>query len=77
MSDDFSPVFWKNLKKLDDDRKTWMERERVNEASIISYEKKSNTDIIRDEFLFNRSLSKRILNWENIRKYSILVVEKR
>jgi len=76
MSDDFSPGFGKILKKSDDDCRTWIGSERIDEASIISDEKKSNTEIIRDEFLDKRSLSKRIQNWQNIRKYSILIVKK-
>jgi hypothetical protein len=74
---DDSLGFGKILKKSDDDCRTWIESDRTDEGLIISDEKKSNNEIIREEFLYKRSLSKRIQNLQNIRKYSILIVKKR
>ncbi len=77
MTDDFSPGFGKILKKSNEDCGTWIESERIDEVLMISDEKKSNNEIIRDEFIDKRSLSRRILNWQSIRKYSIFIVKKR
>jgi hypothetical protein len=74
MVDDFPG---KILKKSDDDCRKWIESDRIDEGLLISDEKKSNNEIIREEFLYKRSLSKRIQNLQTIRKHFILIVKKR
>jgi hypothetical protein len=68
MVDFLSLGFWKIFKKSGDDSRTRIENERMNDGFIIPEEKKSKN---------KRSLSKRIQNWQNIRKYSFLNVKKR
>jgi hypothetical protein len=77
MVDFLSLGFWKIFKKSGDDSRTRIENERMNDGFIIPEEKKSKNELIREEFLNKRSLSKRIQNWQNIRKYSFLNVKKR
>lgn len=77
MADNPFPNFEKKLEKSNDDYRTKVESQTIDEVSIHSREKKSNNEIIREEFLEKRSLFKRIINWQNIRKNSIDTVRMR
>ncbi len=77
MADNLSFDFGKTLKTSNDDYRTGVESGTIDEVSIISPEKISNNEIIREEFLEKRSWFKRIINWQNIRKNSISIVKKR
>ncbi len=77
MADNPFPNFEKKLEKSNDDYRTKVESQTIDEVSIHSRENKSNNEIIREEFLEKRSLFKRIINWQNIRKNSIDTVRMR
>ena len=77
MADNLSFDSGKTLKKSNDDYRTGVENGTLDEVSIISPEKISNNEIIREEFLEKRSWFKKIINWQNIRKNSISIVKRR
>ena len=77
MDDNLFFDFGKTLKTSNDDYRTGVENGTLDEVSIISPEKISNNEIIREEFLEKRSWFKKIINWQNIRKNSISIVKTR
>ena len=77
MADNLFFDFGKTLKTSNDDYRTGVENGALDEVSIISPEKISNNEIIREEFLEKRSWFKKIINWQNIRKNSINIVKTR
>ncbi|MCZ7393974.1 MAG: hypothetical protein O8C68_02490 [Candidatus Methanoperedens sp.] len=76
MAEKYPLDFEKKLKKSNDDYRTGVENGTIDEVSIISPEKKSKNETIREEFIEKKFWFKRILNWQNIRKKSISIVKR-
>lgn len=77
MADNLASNKGKTLKNSNDDYKTSFENGTLGEVSVLSQKKKSNHEIIKEEFLEKMLWYKRVLNWQSIMKIPINIVKRR